>query len=105
MANSDTVMGKFKGKLLFVVAVIIPLLATITTTAMWVDTRYMHKEISDTRFIDLQIKILEMGISEHENKVDSGEPISVSATRNYQLNIKQMEDLMRERNKLLGIGE
>lgn len=82
-----------------------PLLGAIAMGIMWVDTRYMHKEISDTRFIELQIKIIEGQLKDYHRILDSGGTLSAQDQIKYELDREQLRELTRERNKILGIGE
>lgn len=100
----DLKKSKLIKYIVFFATVVIPLVTLMATTAMWVDTRYMHREISDTRFIDLQIQILEMSIVEYENKINNELPVTMDETRRYNLNVDQMKNLMKERTNTLGIG-
>lgn len=84
---------------------ILPLVTAVATTAMWVDTRYMHKEISDTRYIDLQIKIIQAQIRNYEQRKDSNQPMSTMDHTSYTLDMQQLNQLLIERNRLLGIGQ
>lgn len=87
----------------FVVATV-PVIAMIATGFMWMDTRYMHKEISDTRFIELQIRIVEGHIRDHTRVIDAGGQVSADDTVKHTMDIDQLKNLMNERNKILGIG-
>ncbi len=87
----------------FVVA-IVPVVAMIATGFMWMDTRYMHKEISDTRFIELQIRIVEGTIRDHNRIVDNGGDLSAEDIFKHEMDVDQLKNLMAERNKILGIG-
>lgn len=87
------------------VIALVPLIAMISTTAMWVDTRYIHKTISDNRFIELQIKIIEGQIKDYNRLIDAGvNPTAEEITR-YNLDLEQLKNLINERNKILGIGD
>jgi hypothetical protein len=90
-------------KTLTTLITILPLLALLGTGAMWVDTRYMHKQISDTRYIDLQIKIVQGHIREYERLKTSDAPLTMSDESNYNTDLRQLDNLLSERNKLLGI--
>ncbi len=87
----------------FVVA-IVPVVAMLATGFMWMDTRYMHKEISDTRFIELQIRIVEGHIRDHNRIVDAGGELSAEDVFENEMDVDQLKNLMAERNKILGIG-
>ena len=83
----------------------VPFISAIATAFMWADTRYMHKDISDTRFIELQIKIVEGHIRDYNRVLDSGGQLNAEEQVKYELDKKQLMDLMAERNRILGIGE
>ena len=83
---------------------ILPLVALLSTSLMWVDTRYIHREISDTRFIDLQIKIIQGHVRDYERVKDSGANPTSSDESNYKLDMQQLEYLMIERTKKLGLN-
>ena len=87
----------------FVVA-IVPVVAMIATGFMWMDTRYMHKEISDTRFIELQIRIVEGHIRDYNRIVDNNGDLSADDVFENEMDVDQLKNLMAERNKILGIG-
>lgn len=82
-----------------VVATLGPIVALLSATALWVDTRYMHREISDTRFIELQIKIVDGHIRDY-HRLDSP---SQEDTMKYNLDFEQLKNLQRERNRILGL--
>lgn len=83
----------------------LPLIGAIATGIMWIDTRYMHKEISDTRFIELQIKIIEGQLKHYNRMIDSGQTLSSEDTIRYDLDKEQLKELIKERNRILGIGD
>jgi len=84
--------------------VVTPVLAMIATAGMWIDTRYMHQDISNTRFIELQIRIVQGHIRDYTRIVDADGVISASDTVQHEMDIDQLKNLMAERNKILGIG-
>lgn len=88
----------------FVVAAV-PLVAMIATALMWVDTRYMHREISDIRFIELQIRIIEGHVKDYNRIIDTNGTLSAEDQMNREMDIDQLKNLMFERNKILGIGD
>jgi len=83
----------------------LPLLAFIGTALMWIDTRYMHKEISDTRFIELQIKIVQGQVRDAHRRLEDGKTLSADELIQFELDKDQLKFLMGERNRLLGIGD
>jgi len=88
-----------------IVLAILPLVGAISTGVMWIDTRYMHKEISDTRFIELQIKIIEGHIKDYNRILDAGGTLSAEDQIRFEMDREQLKDLTKERNRILGIGE
>ncbi len=76
----------------------------VATAFMWVDTRYMHTDISDTRFIELQIRIVQGHIRDYTRIIDSGSSPTANDTVAYEMDVDQLKNLMAERNKILGIG-
>ncbi len=80
-----------------------PVVAMFATGLMWIDTRYMHRNISDTRFIELQIKIVEGHVSSYNRILDSGGQLTASEKMKLELDMNQLKNLTTERNKLLGI--
>lgn len=84
---------------------VLPLVVLLSTSLMWVDTRYIHREISDTRYIDLQIKIVQGHVRDYERLKDAGGNLTASDESNYRIDMKQLEYLMVERNKTLGLDQ
>lgn len=82
---------------------VLPILAMLGTAGMWIDTRYMHRQISDTRYIDLQIKIVQGHIRDYERLQDSGSLILAADRSNYETDMRQLDYLLRERNRMLGL--
>lgn len=97
-------VDKAKRSLLYIAA-IMPILGVIGTAFLWLDTRYMHRQISDNRYIEMQILVLERSIEDYEDDLNAGVKIKPEDKRDYQLEVAQLESLLRERNKLLGIGK
>jgi len=87
----------------FVLA-IIPVVSMFATSFMWMDTRYMHKEMSDTRFIELQIRIVEGHIRDYTRVRDNGDVLSAVDEIKLNMDTAQLQNLMVERNRMLGIG-
>jgi hypothetical protein len=90
---------------------IIPLVALVGSIAAWVDIRYMHNEtfehytqMTDMRNIEMQIKIVEGHIRDYTRILEMGGTLSHSEQIYYELEQKQLADLISERNKLLGMG-
>lgn len=83
----------------------IPLVAVIATTIMWIDTRYMHREISDTRFIEMQLRLVQMQVRQYNTRIKAGEVLTPEEQIQFDLDKDQLKLLLAERNKILGIGE
>ena len=86
------------------VIAIMPLIALLGSGWFWLDTRYMHKEISDTRFIELQIRIVQSNVRDYNRRIDAGEDLNAQETLEYDMEKDQLKFLMNERNKVLDIG-
>ena len=85
---------------------IVPLLAAIFTTVLWVDTRYMHKDISDARFIDMQMAMYERYVKVHERRIDrEGYKPSEEEKREYDLMVNALTEMEKARNKVLGLPQ
>lgn len=84
---------------------VLPLLAALASGFMWLDVRYMHKEISDTRFIELNMKIVQAEVREFHKKEARGEILTPEERMIFDADKKQLDLLMSERNRLMGIGE
>ena len=82
----------------------LPLLALLGSFALWLDTRYMHREISDTRFIELQIKIVERTVQDYNRRIDAGEVLNAQDQLDFEMEKAQLMFLMNERNKVLDLG-
>lgn len=70
---------------------------------MWVDARYMHSEIANTRYVDLQIKITQSNIREYNRIKEMGVMTDPSDDTQYVLDLKELQLLMAQRNKILGL--
>lgn len=86
------------------VIAIMPLIALLGSGWFWLDTRYMHKEISDTRFIELQIKIVEGNVKAYNRIIAEGIVLGPQDQLEFDMEKDQLRFLMTERNKILGIG-
>lgn len=79
----------------------LPLLGLLGSLMLWVDTRHMHKDIADVRFIGLQIRIIDGHIRDYtrlENPTTADKVL-------YELDRDQLTNLKKERNRELGIGD
>ena len=83
----------------------LPLLILGGTILMWVDVRYMHRYISDTRFIELQRIIVQSQVRDFHQMIKSGVELTPEQELQFELDKDQLKFLMSERNRLLGIGE
>lgn len=81
-----------------------PLLALLGTSIMWVDTRYMHREISDTRFIELQIRLVERNIRDYHRMMEEGRELTPQERMDLEMEQDQLRFLRSERNKVLDLG-
>jgi len=78
----------------------LPLLAVFTSMILWVDSRHMHKDIADIRFLDVQILIINGHILDYTriNKPTIADTIA------YDLSRDQLNLLTARRNEELGLG-
>lgn len=88
----------------FIIAAM-PIFASLVTFVLWFDTRYMHREISNTRFNELQIRIIQSQVRDYHEMVKNGEELTITEQMQFDLDKDQLKYLMSERNKLLGIGD
>lgn len=88
-----------------IVLATLPIIGAMSTAAMWVDTRYMHREIYNTHFIELQIKIVESNLKDYNRILDAGGTLSAQDQVLFEMEKDQLKYLTKERNKLLGIGD
>jgi len=86
------------------VATIGPIVTFVATGWLWLDTRYMHREISDRRSVDIQIMIIQGHLRDYIRILDSGIELSAQDELNYDLDKNRLQNLQNERNRLLGIG-
>lgn len=73
---------------------------------LYMDTRYMHKEMSDARHLDLQITLYEREMKFYERRIDQGgyNP-TLEEKREYNMLLKSIEVLGAERNKIIGLDQ
>ena len=88
-----------------IVLTYLPVITLLGTIGLWVDTRYMHRQISDTRYIDLQIGLIETRMSTYQRMLDQAQMLTEAERLDYEVSVEQLKDLLKERNKLLGVGE
>jgi len=86
------------------VAIAVAVGSVTWNTVIWVDSRYMYKNISDHRWIEAQIMILQSDIREYNRHVQSGNIPSDQERVDYEIATERMKDLLDERNRLLGLG-
>lgn len=100
MPDSKTLWSKFYTEFLRA----LPVLALLGTLVLWIDTRYMHREISDTRFLEIRIEIVRDNVQEYHRRIDAGETLSAQEQLEFDMEKDQLRFLMNERNKLLDLG-
>ena len=89
-----------------VVATIGPIITFCATMWLWLDTRYMHREISDRRSVDTQIMIIQGHLRDYTRIIDDKDrELSAHDKLSYDLDKTRLQNLQTERNRLLGIGE
>lgn len=85
---------------------IFPLASACAVFILWVDARYMLRDMSDARFLDIRITMVEREVVRHERKVDKdGYVPTVQENREYSLLVTTLGALEKERNKVLGLQE
>lgn len=77
----------------------LPVLALGVTMVMWVDTRYMHKQVSDIRYTNIQIQVLESQVSAY-HKIESP---TAEETLEYERLKQRLAKHREEWDALLGI--
>jgi hypothetical protein len=77
----------------------LPLIALAVTMVLWVDTRYMHKQVSDIRYTNLQIQVLEGQVSAY-HKLTSP---TADETLEYERLKERLTQHREEWNDILGI--
>ncbi len=100
MPDSKTIWSKFYTEFLRA----LPVLALLGTVVLWIDTRYMHREISDTRFLEIRIEMVSDNVQEYNRRIDAGETLSAQEQLEFEMEKDQLRFLMNERNKLLDLG-
>jgi hypothetical protein len=87
------------------IAAILGVVTMITPLILWVDDRYMHNDIANIRYIDLQINLIEKNLRDYQRLVDTRAIVTAADETNYQLDISSIRELQKQRNKMLGIKE
>lgn len=79
-----------------------PLMVTAVNVGMWVDTRYMHTQISDGRHIDLQIRILQGNIRDYELMQETRE-LTPKEKNDLDIEKRQLANLLLRRQDIMGL--
>lgn len=87
------------------VIAVLPVLALIGSFGLWLDTRYMHKEISDNRFIQLQIDIVNGQLMDYNRMIDEGKALTAKELQDYEMYKFRLQMLEQERSRKLQIGD
>jgi hypothetical protein len=82
-----------------------PVFAMFATLWLWFDSRYMHKEMSNARYIDSQIRVVQIELDVFHRVVDSGEVLTSKQQSRYEALHAELSNLQEERNRQLGIGD
>ena len=77
------------------------LLAILGSMIAWVDTRHMHKDIADIRFLDVQILIINGHILDYTRITNP----TTADTIAYDLSRDQLNLLTARRSEELGLGD
>ena len=93
-----------KARWVKVTLAILPLFFTISSGLFWIDTRYMHKSIAESQFLELQLIVYTRALKFYERKIDNeGYTPTTEETREYNLLLDTVSDLNVRRNKELGL--
>lgn len=83
---------------------LLPVLALIGTGLLWIDSRYMYRNISDARHVEIQLQMYERELKRYERRVDNNGYIpSSEETREYDVLKQQVMLLTKQRNKIIGL--
>lgn len=82
---------------------ILPLISIVLSTALWVDSRYIHRTIADVRNISLQIQIIDLAIAKYEQKMDEDGELTATERRLYDISVNELTYLQEERKRLIGL--
>ena len=99
------VIKKWYKRLILFGPVLGTLVGMMITGALWLDTRYMHKEISDLRHIDTQMLLLEMRIEMYGKIEEAGGTLSVNEKIKYDMYKDQLKEIMKVRQEIMDIGD
>ena len=87
---------------------LLPLFALIGSFWLWLDTRYMHKEISDNRHIRLQIDVVNLQLMEYNRRIDAGGELDAEDRQKFEtlkFRLQLLEQKDQERLQLGGLPE
>ena len=87
------------------IAAILGVATMLAPAIMWIDGRYMHSDIANIRYIDLQLSLIEKNVRDYQRLVDTKAVITAADETNYHLDVETIKELQQQRNKLLGIKE
>ena len=82
-----------------------PLIAMIATFGLWVDTRYMHRHIQARQNIEIQLDIANYRVKQYMLMEREGIELTVDEQLDFEARKRQVEDLEKEKNCLLGIAK
>ena len=82
----------------------VSLISAFCTLVLWVDSRYMHKEMADMITVELRLETYTRSMKFYERKIDDqNHTPSMEETREYEITKQMVLDLTRQRNVLLGL--
>ena len=82
----------------------LPVLALIGSFWLWLDTRYMHKEISDNRHLVLQMDVINLQLMEFNRMIDAGADLSAQQQQEFDMLKFRLQLLEKERQDSLQLG-
>lgn len=87
-----------------VILTVLPFIFTMASGLLWIDTRYMHKEMAEAQYAEIQLVLYTRSLKFYERKIDKeGYVPSTEETREYNLLLKTVEALTEKRNESLGL--
>lgn len=95
----------FKTILFKYVIPLTPIIALIGSATLWWDSRYMHKEMSNARYIDQQIRVVQIELDVFYRFIDSGATLTAKQQSRFDALKMEENNLKSERQKQLGIGD
>lgn len=85
---------------------LLPVISFCGTLALWADTRYMHKDMSDARHLELQIEFYDRQLTLWDRRIDKeGYSLNSEELREYELFEETIKRLKQQRLKILGFSE